>query len=97
MAIKRQPSTPSIESDTPVSTLVVRAVSAATETPVDELPPLYHVVDPDALEMLFSDYDTDGSVEFQYAGRTVTVLADRTITISTAAEHSDRPANPQIK
>lgn len=94
MATKTQQRNHTTETDAPLSALVVNAISAATETPVDELPPLYHVIDPDALDGLFSDYATDGSVEFQYAGRTVTVFADRTVEVSPAAKRPDRPAKP---
>jgi len=82
MAAKAQQSSVTTEADAALSALVVNALSAATETPADELPPLYRVIDPDALDVLFSGCDTDGSVEFQYAGQTVTVFADRTIEVS---------------
>ena len=82
MAIKVQQRDVTTKTDAPPSVLIVNAVSAATKTPVNELPPLYQVIDPDALDMLFSGSDTDGFVEFQYAGRTVTVSADRTIDVS---------------
>jgi len=84
MATKGQQQSRPTESDAALSSLVVDAVSAETQMPVDELPPLYDVIDPDALDVLFDADDTDGSVEFQYAGRTVTVFADRTITVSPA-------------
>ena len=62
----------------------MNAVSAATEKSVDELPPLYEAIDPDALEALFVTHDTAGRVKFQYAGTIVTVYADRTIDISSS-------------
>ncbi|MFC6973461.1 HalOD1 output domain-containing protein [Halomicroarcula sp. GCM10025709] len=52
------------ETDDALSALVVHAVGTATETPVEELPPLYDVIDPDALDVLFSGSETDGSVQF---------------------------------
>jgi hypothetical protein len=91
MAIKRQQHATSTESDAPLSTLVVRAVSAATETPPDKLPPLYQAIDPDALDVVFDHSDTEGAVEFQYAGRTVTVFADRTVNVSLAAPQQNQP------
>lgn len=93
MATKVQQGNHPTESDAALSALVVKAVSDATETPVDELPPLYHVIDPDALDELFSGRDTDGSVGFQYAGQTVTVSADRMITVSPTANGLDQPAS----
>jgi hypothetical protein len=95
MATKTQQRNLPAESGAALSALVVEAVSAATETPVDELPPLYQVIDPDALDVLFSGRHTDGSVEFQYAGQTVTVSANRTVRVSPAANTQNRPANPQ--
>jgi hypothetical protein len=96
MATKAQQRNVTTETDASLSALVVKAISAATETPVDELPPLFHVIDPDALDVLFSGCDTDGSVEFQYAGRTVTIFADRTIEVSPASERPNRPTTPQV-
>ncbi len=95
MATKTQQRDVTPEADAAVSARVVKEVSAATATPVEDLPPLYHVVDPDALDVLFSGCDTDGSVEFQYAGRTVTVFADRSVTVSPASERPNQPAAPE--
>ena len=41
--------------------------------------PLYEVVDPDALDMLFRN--GDGQVRFEYCGYEVTVDADRNVTL----------------
>ncbi|MFC6825824.1 HalOD1 output domain-containing protein [Halopelagius fulvigenes] len=62
---------------------VVEAVSAATDVPAVELPPLYWAVDPDALNALFSAPDANGEITFRYAGCDVTVRADRTVDVST--------------
>lgn len=70
------------EDGTPLSSAIVEAVSTASDTPVEELPFLYDVVDPDALSMLFFEYETNGYVTFEYAGYVVTVHADRTIEVS---------------
>lgn len=81
MATKLKPRQSTAETDVSVSTLVVNTVSDATEMSVAELPPLYDAIDPDALDALFFSRDTDGYVEFQYAGHTVTVSADRTMEV----------------
>lgn len=44
----------------PVSTVVAKAVAAFTNTPPDELDPLYDAIDPEALNHLFS-FDTHTS------------------------------------
>lgn len=67
-----------------VTTTVVLAVSDVTGTPVDELPPLYDAVDPDALSTLFQPRcDADDSpgpgtqVTFSMAGCVVSVRGGR--------------------
>lgn len=62
----------------PVSDTVLAVVGVADEVDPVDLPPLYSVVDPDALDALFSSTSGgrsgfDGSVTFQYAGFEVTV------------------------
>ncbi|RBI62590.1 hypothetical protein DMJ13_09740 [halophilic archaeon] len=64
------------------STAVVQAVSAVTEIPPRELPPLHRTIDADALNGLFSprdqsEPDTMGvdSVSFEFEGYDVTVTA----------------------
>lgn len=63
------------------STAIVKTVSSRTGQPVTELPPLYEVIDPDALDVLFSGRETLGVVTFEYAGHDVTVRADQTIDV----------------
>lgn len=70
------------EMDAALTAEIAEAVSAATGTPVEDLPPLYEVIDPDALGALFSNRRTDGYVEFRYADRVVAVHADRTVEVS---------------
>ncbi|MFH5802119.1 HalOD1 output domain-containing protein [Haladaptatus sp. CMAA 1911] len=70
----------------PLSLTITEAIIAQTDIPREKLPPLYEVIDPDALENLFANTmngtsRTTGEVVFQYAGCTVTVRADRTVTI----------------
>ncbi|TYL39556.1 hypothetical protein CV102_04480 [Natronococcus pandeyae] len=60
---------------------VIEAIADTMETDVIDLqPPLYSVIDPTALDLLFS-----GSgpirVEFGYEGHTILVDADRTIAV----------------
>jgi hypothetical protein len=58
----------------PPSQAVVEAVASAEGLDPLELPvPLYDAIDPDALDALFQDDDTDGRVEFSYYGYDVTV------------------------
>ena len=63
------------------STAIVETVSARTGQSVVDLPPLYDVVDPDALDDLFTGRQTLGVVTFEYAGHDVTVRADRTVDV----------------
>ena len=65
---------------TSLSTAVVDAVTAETGTDATTLPPLYDVIDPDALDALFQGRD-GGAVSFDYAGDAVTVRAGTTISL----------------
>jgi hypothetical protein len=64
---------------------VVEAVSEATETDPNELPPLYESVDPDSLSSLFEQPNVPrrrtGKVLFEMAGCTVTVSSDGEISV----------------
>jgi hypothetical protein len=62
------------------------AVSDATDRPPLELDPLAEALDPDALDALFADRRTSGRVSFLYAGRSVTIAADRTVTVSPSGD-----------
>lgn len=69
-----------------VSQSVVEAVAAAEGVPPEELsPPLYDVVDPDALGRLFTSTHgadrTDGRVDFSYVGHRITVFGDGTVAV----------------
>ncbi|QSX00728.2 hypothetical protein J0X25_07155 [Haloterrigena alkaliphila] len=66
------------------------AVADETETPVDELPPLYTAIDPDALDAIVqprSDGRTEAGprVSFTIAGCTVDV-GDGTVVVTADAE-----------
>jgi hypothetical protein len=51
---------------------VVNCVSAATDVPARELPPLYDSLDPGALDALVSADGHDVTITFRYAGTRVT-------------------------
>lgn len=62
---------------------VVRRVAAETGSEPTDLPPLFTVVDPDALDELVASVDqpAEFSVEFQYVGRSVRVRGDGTVEV----------------
>ena len=61
---------------------VIEAIADATGTdPLTMTPPLYEVVDTDALDTLY-DHGCVTSVEFDYDGHTVVVDGDRTVTVN---------------
>jgi hypothetical protein len=59
---------------------VILDVADASSNDELDLPPLYHAVDPDALETVVETL-TDGAVNFNYAGYSVTVDCERTISL----------------
>ncbi|WP_207588306.1 HalOD1 output domain-containing protein [Halomontanus rarus] len=75
----------------PLSQVVVRAVADAENVPAAELTPpeyepLYHVVDPAALDELFEPMHGGlsrrrGTVTFPFCGYTVTVSSDGDVTL----------------
>lgn len=72
---------PPIAVDEPVdrpSTQVIEAVAEATDSVQTELQPLYEVIDPDALDSLYSSLDarSTATVTFRYEGCSVTVRTD---------------------
>jgi len=68
------------------SSRVVLAVAEATGTDPADLPPLYEVIDPDALDAVFrsgvdgnqgnGEWEDDRELRFSYAGREVSVRSD---------------------
>lgn len=69
------------------STRVVDAVAEVRDVDVADLPPLYDVVDPDALDALFDSTGTvasrrEGTVEFVYTGLHVRVDASGAVDVS---------------
>lgn len=88
-----EPTTRRLSRSDEVCTTVALAVADATETPVDELPPLYSVIDPDALNGIFQPRNgdrpqADTHVSFSIAGCTVSVR-DGTVIVFPDAETSD--------
>lgn len=80
----------SMAPDERASVSVVEAVGAAANTTVKQLPILYDVIDPDALDALFAPRPDGtvgfgGRVTFTYAGYRVTI-GDRTVTLRPAPE-----------
>ncbi|PSP28753.1 hypothetical protein BRC65_01440 [Halobacteriales archaeon QH_2_65_14] len=73
------------ERDT-VSEAVVHAVADAEGTSPLGLPPLTTVVDPDALEMLFRNHDSEGCVTFSYHGYQVTVSSENAVQVTENAD-----------
>lgn len=69
--------------DEEVSTAVIRALEEVTGTPAGEATPLYNAVDPDALDALFRDRDTDDDylVQFEHDGYRITVTGDAEVRI----------------
>jgi hypothetical protein len=66
-----------------VTSVVASALAAREDVRVDELsPPLYDVIDPEALEELFRD--TSGRVTFEYRDYEVTVDDEYTVEIRKA-------------
>lgn len=66
--------------DRPPSAVIVSAVAALTDRRPESCPPLYDVVDPEALDALFADRH-GGEVRFEYAGCRVTVVDGATVTV----------------
>ncbi|WP_459193527.1 HalOD1 output domain-containing protein [Halosimplex sp. J119] len=64
-----------------VSLDVIETLASVTDTdPLTMEPPLYDVVDTDALDSLYES-GAEASVEFEYNGHTVAIDADRTVTV----------------
>lgn len=85
-----------VPSEQSLSVRIVAAVAERADVSPTDLPPLYDVIDPDALEDLFS-HSTDqplsvpGRVSFGYAGSTVTVFSDGAVEVTDAAAPATAP------
>lgn len=70
----------------PLSATVVAAIAEHEHVdPMDLDPPLFDVVDPDALDGLFNDTATNGRVTFTYRGADVTVTSEGDVRVSDSA------------
>ena len=61
---------------------VLEKISTRTETRISELPPLYNVLDAEALNRLISESDGDLELRFRYAGFEVRVDANQEISLA---------------
>lgn len=85
------PAPPDVELESIIER-VLQTVAAYENVPTTELPPLFEVVDPDALAGIFASprggpRRTEGTVTFPYNGYQITVSADGSI----AADPLDGP------
>jgi hypothetical protein len=70
-----------------VTTAIVKRVASITGQDIDQVPPLYETIDPDALEALVDSTNasaTSLSIAFEYAGHHVTVTGDGTVHVGSA-------------
>lgn len=63
-----------------VSTAIITSVAAVSNSPPEELPPLYEAIDPEALQSLLQPA-SDGLVAFHYHEYTVCVTTDERVSI----------------
>ena len=80
------------------SQAVVENLAAAEDVDPTELePPLYHVVDPDALDSLVESATGPLTVEFPYCGYVVCVDESRTVTVTPVdqAPNNDNESSTQ--
>lgn len=71
-----------------ISVNVIETIAEECGTDPIDLPPLYDVVDPDALDTLFRDPDITGSVSFTYVDHRVSVDPRGEVTIE--GSHAER-------
>jgi hypothetical protein len=76
-----------------VSQRVITAVAEATDNDPTEVGPLYHVIDPDALDRLFAATATNGRshgrVEFSFGGCEVVVHGNGAVDVTETDRASD--------
>lgn len=76
-----------IVDDDTISGAVIEAIAEAEGTDVIELsPPLYEVIEPEALEHLFDGHSTLGKVVFTYNGCEVSVFDDGYVSVEKHGE-----------
>lgn len=67
--------------DEALSYEIIERVAALKDVPISELAPLYTVIDPDALENMFTGPSQEGAITFHYEGCTVQVDSDDQVAI----------------
>lgn len=86
-----------IEEGESITIQIVQAVAACADERPTDLPPLRDVLDPDALESLYSSLSNEfdrpvGMVRFSYVGFRIIVLGDGSLVIESshpAVEHEE--------
>jgi hypothetical protein len=69
--------------DEPIYMTLLQAVADHTGEELTELPPLWHVLDPESLDgVLQHSWQTDAAVGFRYNGCRVSVDTAGTVTVS---------------
>ncbi|WP_276253425.1 HalOD1 output domain-containing protein [Halomontanus rarus] len=76
-----------------ITEAVVRAAAAVRNDEITEMQPLYHAIDSDALERLFTAA-RDVSVAFEYAGLSIRVDSSRTVFVDGEVESSLVDSDP---
>ena len=95
-ADETEPYTARIDQSERMVSAIVSGVAACTGRGVTDLPPLYNVVDPEALEQVFASplgsrhRSNDGQFVFTYAGCEVTVDGDDELTVQLLDDHQER-------
>lgn len=70
-----------------VSSSVIEVVADASDTHPSDLPEQLHdVVDPDALDKLFTGREVQGCVQFEFCDHRVTVYSDGTVSATPATD-----------
>jgi len=64
------------------STAIVRVLSTISNTRPEQLPPLYDSIDPDALDILFSNKQSNGAVKFCHSGFRIRITSNGEIHIA---------------
>ncbi|MFC7157759.1 HalOD1 output domain-containing protein [Halomarina halobia] len=73
-----------------LSTAIVEALSTVTGTPVSERPPLYAIIEPDALDAFIASLE-HGLVSFTYANCRVTVEEQGIVFVESIEADKDQP------
>lgn len=79
-----------------VTERVVQSVATYADTDPLDLPPLYHTIDPDALEANIESR-SDVEIQFQYAGHSVAVRSDGIVEVSDVTPSSPRRTEQAVE